>query len=91
MKLESGPNHQVTTGVSIMRIDNVSGIFTVSRKSIETGEIFANATFTSYGEALEFANADIRADWVIYRVYFIHDQAQYRTMQVSASCNHRRI
>jgi hypothetical protein len=70
-----------------MRIDNVSGIFTVSRKYIETGEIFANETFTSYCEALEFANADIETHWVIYRVYFTHEQAQYRAMKMSASRN----
>ena len=74
-----------------MRVDNVSGIFTVSRQHIETGDIFANATFTSYGEALEFANADIETDWVIYRVYFTHDQAHYRAMKVSASRNYRSI
>ena len=67
-----------------MRIDNVSGIFTVSRKYSKTGEIFANETFTSYCEALEFANADIKTDWVIYRVYFTYYRTYYRAMKMSA-------
>ena len=67
-----------------MRVDNVSGIFTVSRKAIKTGEIFSNETFTSYCEALEFANTDINTYWVIYRVYFTHAQAHYRPIDMFA-------